>query len=256
LKQVLATVTSSNPIMPGVCLIWLQAPGITSLAKPGQFVMVKCGEDNLLRRPFSIHQVDNERNSLALLFKVVGRGTDWLSKRQSGASIDILGPLGNGFNIFPASRNLLLVGGGIGVAPLPFLAREARKLGLLTSMCLGTATANEPLRNLIPSDIKCAVATEDGTAGHCGFITELLPEYIDRADQVFVCGPSPMYQAMAEMPQLKGKPVEVSLEARMGCGFGVCYGCTVKTKQGLKQVCRDGPVFELDDILWGEFVDI
>jgi dihydroorotate dehydrogenase electron transfer subunit len=256
LKQLSASVTSSTPIMPGICLMWLEAPGIASLARPGQFVMVKCGEDNLLRRPFSIHQVDDEKSSLALLFQVVGRGTDWLSKRQPGASIDILGPLGNGFNIFPASRNLLLVGGGIGMAPLPFLAREARKLGLSTSMCLGTATANEPLRNLMPSDTKCAVATEDGSFGHCGFITELLPEYIDRADQLFACGPSPMYRAMAEMPQLKDKPVQVSLEARLGCGFGVCYGCTVKTKQGLKQVCKDGPVFELDDILWHEFVDI
>lgn len=257
MKQVMAAVASSTVTMPGACLIWLEASGIASVAKPGQFVMVRCGDDTFLRRPFSIHQVDDKKSSLALLFQVVGRGTGWLSKRQPGDSIDILGPLGNGFDIRPASRNLLLVGGGIGTAPLAFLAQEAIRLGLTINMCIGVATATQlAIKDLLPKDIECITATEDGSFGYCGSVTELVPEYIDRADQVFACGPAPMYRAMAEMPQLKGKPVQVSLEVRMGCGFGVCYSCTVKTKQGLKQVCKDGPIFELGDILWDEFVDI
>ena len=257
MNQGLATVVSNSEVMPGVSLIWLESPQIASIAKPGQFVMVKCGEDNLLRRPFSIHQVDDKMASLALLFSMVGKGTRWLSRRQPGYKIDLLGPLGNGYTIAPTSHNLLLVGGGIGIAPLPFLARMAQERGCSVTLLLGASTTGQLCpSNLLPSETKCITATDDGTTGVKGFITDLLPEHTDWADQVFACGPSPMYRAMAQMPELKGKPVQVSLEVRMGCGFGVCYGCTVKTEQGLKQVCQDGPVFELGDVLWDEFVDI
>lgn len=219
--------------------------------------MVNCGDNTLLRRPFSIHRVNKDNTSLALLFSIVGKGTQWLSERKIGDSIDLLGPLGNGYFIAPDSRNILLVAGGIGIAPLFFLAQEAKKPSLSIRMCFGIATATEAiLNNLLPKDIKCITATEDGTVGHKGIITELLPEHIDWADQIFACGPSPMYRTMAKMPELKGKPCQISLEVRMGCGLGVCYGCTVKTKTGLKQVCQDGPIFELNEILWDEFVDI
>ena len=257
MKQGLATVVSNSEVMPGVFLIWLESPQIASIAKPGQFVMVKCGEDNLLRRPFSIHQVDDKMAILAILFSMVGKGTQWLSRRQASDRIDLLGPLGNGYTIAPIAKNLLLAGGGIGIAPLPFLARIAQERGCSVTLLLGATTAGQLYpSNLLPSETKCITATDDGTTGVKGFITDLLPEHINFADQVFACGPSPMYRAMAQMPELKGKPVQVSLEARMGCGFGVCYGCTVKTRQGLKQVCQDGPVFNLDDILWNEFADI
>ncbi|MCJ7764035.1 MAG: dihydroorotate dehydrogenase electron transfer subunit, partial [Dehalococcoidales bacterium] len=213
--------------------------------------------DNLLRRPFSIHQVNDDKTSITLLFSVVGKGTQWLSQCQLGDELDVLGPLGNGFYINSTSRNLLLVGGGIGIAPLPFLARVAMERNCSVTMLLGASTAAQLCPNhLLPSAVECITTTDDGTMGGKGFITDLLPKYIDRADQIFACGPSPMYRAMAKMPELKGKPVQVSLEARMGCGFGLCYGCTVKTKAGLKQICKDGPVFELDEILWDEFVDI
>ena len=105
---------------------------------------------------------------------------------------------------------------------------------------------------LLPEGIRRITATDDGTLGEKGMITDLLPRYIDWADQVFACGPVGMYQTMAQMPELKNKSVQVSLEVRMGCGRGVGYGCTIKTRQGLKKVCQDGPVFDLDDILWGE----
>ncbi len=256
-KQVLAKVTSNCQIMPGTFLIWLESPEIAGTAKPGQFVMASCGEDNLLRRPFSIHQVNDGRTSLALLFGTVGKGTQWLSQRKAGDGIDLLGPLGNGFSIAPSAGNLLLVAGGIGIAPLRFLAQAALEQERLVTLLLGAATeAQLCLSHLIPSSVKCITATDDGSASKRGMITDLIPGYIDWANQVFACGPSPMYRAMAQMPELKDKPVQISLEVRMGCGFGVCYGCTVKTRQGLKQVCRDGPIFNLDDILWDEFVDI
>jgi len=253
LKQETASLISNNEVIPGTYLIWLESPRIVETASPGQFVMVRCGDSSkcLLRRPLSIHQ--REDGKIALLFTVVGKGTRWLSQRQVSDKIDLLGPLGNGYSIHPASHNLLLLAGGIGIAPLYFLAQEAVNQGLSVTLLSGAATASQLYpANFLPPKIKAATTTEDGTAGKKGMLTDLLPDYIDKADQVFACGPIGMHRTMAQMPELKNKPVQVSLEVRMGCGFGVCYGCTVKTKSGLKQVCQDGPVFDLNDILWDE----
>jgi dihydroorotate dehydrogenase electron transfer subunit len=245
LKQVLASTVSNSEVMPGVCLLWLEASQIASAVQPGQFVMVQCGDEILLRRPLSVHRRDGNR--LALLFNVVGKGTSWLSQCKAGDGIDLFGPMGNGFSISPGAKNLLLVAGGMGLAPLCFLAQQA--VGGKCSVTLLYGTAGRERYSEFPQ-IELVSATEDGSAGYHGLVTDLLPDYIDRADQVFACGPLPMYKAMAHMPALKAKPVQVSLEVRMGCGFGACYGCTVKTKSGLKQVCKDGPVFDLDDVLW------
>ena len=244
-----APITSTTELMPGVSLTWLEAPQIAASAQPGQFVMVYCGEDTLLRRPLSIHQVD--KNKIALLFSVAGKGTHWLSQREAGEKIDLFGPLGRGFSIMPASKSLLLGAGGIGIAPLGFLAQEAVKQKHPVKLLLGAATASQLYpAHLLPPEIELITATEDGTAGEKGMLTDILPDYADRTDQVFACGPMPMYQAMAA--QSYKKSVQVSLEMRMGCGLGVCYGCTVKTRNGLKQVCKDGPVFDLEDIMWDE----
>ncbi|MFC1865402.1 dihydroorotate dehydrogenase electron transfer subunit [Chloroflexota bacterium] len=257
MKQNLSRIISSEEVMPGICLMWFKAPEIAATAKPGQFFMLQCGADNLLRRPFSVHNVEDNGGNIAVLFSVVGRGTKWLSQRRAGEKIDILGPLGNGYAISPASRNILMVGGGIGIAPLPFLVRTAVDRDCSVILLYGAATAAQLCPDhLIPAEAKCVLATDDGTAHTRGFITDLLPEYIGRADQIFACGPVPLYRTMAKMPQLKYKPIQLSLEMRMGCGFGACYSCTIKTKRGLKQVCQDGPVFNLDDILWDELVDI
>ena len=254
MKQVTATVTANNEVMPGVHLIWLESPQIASTAQPGQFVMVRCGEGfrHPLRRPLSIHQLADS-SKLAFLFNVVGKGTYWLAQRQAGDNIDLLGPLGNGFHIDPATNNLLLVAGGIGIAPLRFLADAANKQSKNITLLMGAKQAVQHLSTeLLPSPMKLVISTDDGSMGNKGPATLSIPHEAKHTDQVFACGPTAMYQAMAQMPELKGKPVQVSLEVRMGCGRGVCYGCTVKTKQGLKQVCQDGPVFALDDIIWEE----
>ncbi len=243
--------------MPGVYLIWLESPEVAAIALPGQFVMVRCEEQCLLRRPLSIHQLANA-TKLALLFTIVSRGTHWLSQCQAGDSIDLLGPLGNGFSIHPKTRNLLLVAGGIGIAPLYSLASSASKKGYSIKILLGARTAIQLyLKTYQDQPIKAefVLVTEDGTTDEKGVITNLIPKYIDWADQIFACGPTAMYLDMAHRKQelkLKGKLVQISLEVRMGCGRGICYGCTVKTKGGLKQVCKDGPVFNLEDILWDE----
>jgi dihydroorotate dehydrogenase electron transfer subunit len=243
--------------MPGAHLLWLESPQIASSAQPGQFVMVRCGEDfeYPLRRPFSLHQ--REGGKIALLFNIVGKGTQWLSQRQSSDELDLLGPLGKGFTINAKARKLLLLAGGIGIAPLYYLASSASKKGHSVKVLLGArTTVSLYLKHCSPIKATFVLMTEDGSEGEKGIITDVISKHIDWADQLFACGPLPMYKVMAKMPNLSKKPVQISLEVRMGCGQGICYGCTVKTRKGLKQVCQDGPVFELNDILWEEIKEV
>lgn len=276
MKQVKARVISNEQILPefrrqrgrsilGSYLIWLDCPEIVAEARPGQFVMVRCGGESVLPRPFSIHQV-NEKGHLALLYAVLedGKGTGWLARSKAGDTVEMFGPMGNGYSIPPTARHLLLLAGGIGIAPLYFLAQEALKKGRPVTLVYGTAnkygidrTEDEALFPPIPlpDGIEVIDITEDGSSGKKGRVTDLVLEFVDKADQIFACGPLPMYRDMALRKHELGldlKPVQVSLEVRMGCGRGVCYGCTVKTKRGLKLACQDGPVFDLDDILWDE----
>ncbi|MQY56279.1 MAG: dihydroorotate dehydrogenase electron transfer subunit [Dehalococcoidia bacterium] len=259
--------------------MWLEAPDIAAIAQPGQFITVCC-QGLVLRRPFSVHQADTSR--IALLFKIVGRGTLWLAQRQRGDKVDILGPLGNRFSIEPEVRNLLLVAGGIGIAPLVFLAQRssaqhsvtliygASMAAQLYPLWLATSKKRSNLLSL-PDSVRFIPVTEDGSIGKKGMVTDILPDFLGWAGQIYACGPIDMYKAMsdlichsegAERPknltqdkvrkEPKLKRCQVSLEVRMGCGIGACYGCTINTRKGPKKVCHDGPVFELDDILWEE----
>ncbi len=237
--------------MPRVYLLWVEAPEIASDARPGQFVTIRCGEgpNPLLRRPFSIHRTDE--NKLALLFDVVGQGTEWLANRKAGDILGILGPLGNGFQVGQSTRNLLLVAGGIGIAPMVFLAERAATGGHSVKVIVGAKTASQ-----VYSDIQGAEliqVTEDGSAGEKGMAADVGFTLTEWADQVFACGPGPMYQAMAKSGLGDGKSVQVLLEEVMGCGVGACRGCAIPTKQGMKMVCHDGPVFELRDVAWDRF---
>jgi len=279
MKQALCSISSNAEVMPGVHLMWIEAPDIAAMAQPGQFITVRCG-DFILRRPFSIHQVGSnnviasdlpakawqagaKQSQVAILFKVTGKGTLWLSQRKAGEKIDILGPLGKGFAIAPNSEKLLLVAGGIGIAPLVLLIQQASSHRRIT-LIHGATTAAQLFPNAcqLPAisreRVQFIPVAEDGSAGQKGKATDVLPDYLDWADQVYACGPVDMYRAMAQMSlrakrsNLKLRKCQVSLEVRMGCGFGACYCCTINTRKGLQQVCRDGPVFELDDIIWQE----
>jgi dihydroorotate dehydrogenase electron transfer subunit len=279
MKQILCTITSNSEVMPGIHLMWIEAPNIACAAQPGQFITVRCG-DFTLRRPLSIHRSspltgeDSGEGEIALLFKVAGKGTLWLSQRQKGEKIDILGPLGNGFTIEPKTKHLLLVAGGIGVAPLVFLMQHASSQHRIT-LIHGASTSAQlyiercQLAAISSQGVQFIPVTEDGSTGQKGMATDILPDFSDWADQIYACGPVGMYKTMAltlnpsplkgeekgegnKRSNLKLKKCQLSLEVRMGCGFGACYGCTITTKKGLKQVCRDGPVFELDDIIWQE----
>jgi len=264
LIQVKAVITSIIEVMPETYLLWLEAPGIAAVGKPGQFIMIRCGpqqSETILPRPFSIHRTDGDR--LVILFNLVGKGTRWLSWQKKGGTLDIFGPLGNGFKISPDSRNLLLVAGGNGIAPLCFLTdvavSEGKKVTILTGArtadCLLPISASQSLfeRSMQPGSIHVVNATDDGSEGYKGPITNLIPAYLDGINQIFACGPVGMYRTISRITELINKPVQLSLEIVMGCGTGVCYGCTIRTKQGLKQVCKDGPVFEMGEIIWDEY---
>ncbi|MGA8848990.1 MAG: dihydroorotate dehydrogenase electron transfer subunit [Dehalococcoidia bacterium] len=288
MKQTLRSVISNVEVMPSIHLMWIETPDIAAAAQPGQFITVRCG-DFILRRPFSIHQSspltgeDSGEGEIALLFKVAGKGTLWLSQRQKDDKVDILGPLGKGFSIEPRSKHLLLVAGGIGIAPLVFLMQHASSQHQITLIHGASTTAQlypfftagkkrSKLPHL-PNTVQLIPVTDDGSMGQKGRATAILPDFLDWADQVYACGPADMYKAMAltlnpspfkgeektivgeglvPSHNLKLKKCQVSLEVRMGCGFGACYGCTINTKKGLKHICRDGPVFELDNIIWQE----
>ena len=249
------TAVSLEKRMTDIRLMWLECPTVAREARPGQFVMVRCG-DLTLPRPLSIHQVKND--SIALFFAVLrdGKGTKWLSERRADEKVQVFGPLGNGFTVDARARTLLLVAGGMGIAPLSLLATDAASKQLEVTLLLGAHTGKLVYpRHLLPAGIEVRVATDDGSSGHRGMVTSLIAEQAEDADQVFACGPLPMYREMSANRRsfgIDGKPVQVSIESMMGCGHGVCYGCTVKTRQGLKQVCKDGPVFEMSDVLWTE----
>ena len=253
-KQVAATVISNIELMPEHRLICVEAPDIVAAAKAGQFVTVRCGERLILRRPLSVHKL-NSSKYLYLLFKIVGKGTIWLSQRRKGEKLDLLGPLGNGFSIEPASNKLLLVAGGIGIAPLTLLAQQSISEGRSVKLLSGARAKKElyPKKNL-PGGVETIITTEDGSDGEKGKVTDILPRYVDWADQIYACGPTAMYKTIADQSKKwrNKKPVQVSLEVRMGCGIGACFGCSIKTKKGMKQVCHDGPVFKLDEVILEE----
>ncbi|MFC1987491.1 dihydroorotate dehydrogenase electron transfer subunit [Chloroflexota bacterium] len=265
MKQVVARVISNEQILPGFVhprgrttlntqIIWLNCQEIAQKAKPGQFVMLRCNAECVLPRPFSIHQVNE--HGIALLYNVWkdGTGTIWLSQRNQGDVVELFGPLGNGFSIYHGSQKLLLVAGGMGIAPLFFLSQQALREKCSVTLLLGAQTKSQLYpKELLPPLIKAVTITNDDSNYNKGQVNELLPKYVDGVDLILACGPLAMYKDMAaRYPKLKNKPVQVSLEVRMACGRGICYGCTIKTRQGLKKVCQDGPVFELNDILWDE----
>jgi len=234
-------------------IIWLRCPEMSKMARPGQFVLVTAGPDGFLPRPFSIHGVDGENIALFYSVWTDGGGTPWLAGRNTGDDLRLAGPQGNGFHLLPHMRKLLLIAGGIGIAPLVFLARHAVNQGFNVTILMGAGTANQlypPER--LPGGTRLFSFTDDGSQGEKGTVLDNLSCHLSGIEAVFACGPLPMYREMARLsvacPILK--KARVSLETRMACGHGLCYGCTVQTGNGLRQVCHDGPVFQLDDIVW------
>jgi dihydroorotate dehydrogenase electron transfer subunit len=250
-----ARIIETAELYPNNWILWLAAAEASRAAQVGQFVMVLCGEelDPLLPRALSIHRLRDgaEGPEFALLFTVTGRGTAWLARRRPGDDVRLFGPLGHGYSVRAGARNLLLVAGGIGIAPLVWFADERIGRGDNVTLLLGARTADQLYpAALLPPEVEVVACTDDGTAGHQALVSELLPEYLLWADQVFACGPTPMFRALANELRRSSwrKPVQALLEERMACGTGICYSCAVETRRGIRLVCKDGPCFELRDV--------
>ena len=277
-----AELVDSREILPGQWLQAYHAPDLAVGSRAGQFVHVRTGDFSglVLRRPFSLNTTDPATGIVTLHFRVVGRGTEWFTRLRPGDAIDLLGPLGRPFEVDPRSQHLLLIAGGLGIAGVRMLADEAIRAGRQVTLLFGAASARDVYpSSLLPDEVEYVVATDDGSLGHHGFVTELVADFEAWADQAFACGPTPMLAALARLiagrrdrlgvaklgrkrgggktiaagsPAARRKSfLQVSMEQNMGCAVGACLGCVVMTTSGTPQrVCREGPVFAYDEIAW------
>jgi dihydroorotate dehydrogenase electron transfer subunit len=269
--QLKAKVIKNINVAPKYYKIVLSCPYVACTAQPGQFVMLRLSESYqpLLRRPFSIHRivhsskfiVHRERKNLKakgleILYKVVGKGTEILTEKKPGEHLDILGPLGKGFSIFN-NRYPILVGGGVGIAPLLFLAEQLSTVNRqLSTVLIGANTKKEILSEKEFAKLSCSVkiATEDGSAGFKGKVTDLLKHLLSTINYelstIYACGPKPMLKEISIISKQYHIPTQVSLEEYMACGLGVCLGCMINTHRGYQAACREGPVFDSRIIKW------
>ena len=277
-----AELVDSREILPGQWLQSYHAPELAIGSRAGQFVHVRTGDFSglVLRRPFSLNTADRATGIVTLHFRVVGRGTEWFTRLRPGDPIDLLGPLGRPFEVDARSQHLRLIAGGLGIAGVRMLADEAIQAGRQVTLLFGAASARDVYpSSLLPDEVEYVVATDDGTLGHHGFVTELVTGYEAWADQAFACGPTPMLAALARLvagrrdrlgvaklgrkrgggktapagsPAARRKSfLQISMEQNMGCAVGACLGCVVMTTSGSPQrVCREGPVFAYDEIAW------
>ncbi|OGR02283.1 MAG: hypothetical protein A2520_08865 [Deltaproteobacteria bacterium RIFOXYD12_FULL_53_23] len=254
-------IVRQEQLTPEIFRLTLKAPEIAGTARPGQFVMVRISScyDPLLRRPLSIHQTIGGKQ-VQLLYKVVGLGTRLLASMHSGQQLNLTGPLGHGFE-FAGKQAICLVGGGMGIAPLYFLAREILRQTRPPKcmVLLGARTAAE--LGPLPQDFldlgvtKIHLATDDGSLGHHGFVAELLPQHLapDLHWTACTCGPQPMMKAVVSQCRQQGWECQVSLETMMACGISACLGCAVPRADlsgPYLHVCKDGPVFKAEEVAW------
>lgn len=259
-------IESNRQITSDTWLMGLKSPDIAGAAKPGQFIMVRVREAlaPLLRRPFSICGI--REDIVLVLYRIVGEGTRLMTGAGKGDRVAVLGPLGRGFSMPVKNEKALLVGGGIGVAPLFFLAQVLNGYDL--SFMAGFPTANEIVTpeqvGLPPVDL--SIATDDGSRGHGGFVTDLLEQVIETHGdlksslRIISCGPKAMLGKVVASAMKRGMACEVSLESHMACGLGACQGCAVPAAGGGRRpyyhVCQDGPVFPAEAVHWKELLAI
>jgi dihydroorotate dehydrogenase electron transfer subunit len=282
MRLVRTELVDSREILPGQWLQSFHAPELATGSRAGQFVHVRTGDLSglVLRRPFSINTADPGTGTITIHFRTIGRGTAWFTQLRPGDPVEMLGPLGRPFEVDSRSRHLLLVAGGLGMAGVRYLADQAIRGGRLVTLLFGAASARDVYpSSLLPDEVEYVIATDDGSVGHHGFVTELIPDYEGWADQAFACGPQPMLAALARLsagrrerlgvarlgrkrgagkvdppgsPAARRKAfLQVSMEQNMGCAVGACLGCVVMSASGQPQrVCREGPVFASEEIAW------
>ena len=262
-----AQILANDQVAPGVFLVEIYSPQVASRAQPGQFLHLRVAEgpEPLLRRPMSVFRVDAEKGIVGLLFRAVGRGTRALGQKGVGEVLDIIGPLGRGFSVLPGVRTVLAVAGGLGVAPLFFLAAVLVHRKITVRFFLGAKTKSRLLcrRRLEGLGAHLLVSTDDGSEGFHGLITQLLEERLQQgsfqADSTLICsaGPEPMLAQVALLACRYGLPGQISLERQMACGVGACWGCVVPCRahdghRQYRRVCIDGPVFGHQEIIFNQ----
>lgn len=255
MHQLTAKIVAKEEVLQGIFRITLFAPAVAREAQPGQFVHLSCGDrqSHILRRPFSIHRVVGA-DAFDILMRVVGEGTKWLASRRPKDPVDLIGPLGRGFEVKEDLSRAMIVAGGMGVAPMVFLAGKIAEKKIKLYTVMGAAGRDQLLdfMDLKRLTRKIAVTTEDGSQGHKGLVTDILSKEIEAIapEMIFACGPAPMLRSVAGIGHRHGVPSQVSLEARMACGVGACLGCAIPAKDGYLKVCSDGPVFTAEELGW------
>ena len=241
MKQSIFEILSNTALTD--CVYKMVLAGDTShITAPGQFVNIQL-EGHFLRRPISV--CDYDADTLTIIYKVVGKGTEAMSRMEAGAKLDILTGLGNGYDLTLSGETPVLLGGGVGVPPMYNLAKKLMAQGKEVSVILGFNTRSEIFCEEDFKALGCrvTVTTVDGSYGKKGFVTDALPE---NYTYFYTCGPEPMLKAVYRATSTSG---QMSFEERMGCGFGACMGCSCKTITGYKRICREGPVLEKEEIL-------
>lgn len=250
MQQVKTITKSIQEIQKGIFSLKVLAPTIAIDSKPGQFCNIKVSEDDfpLLRRPFSISEIDG--NYVSFMFNIVGIGTDILSRKREGDIIDIIGPLGVGFSFEGDYKNAVIVAGGIGSAPFPYLIKEFDKDKNVSCFVGGRSKVD-----IISYGMKnIFVSTDDGSMGFHGNVVQLLESKINKLNRnetkIFACGPNAMLRAVSEFSIKSGISCEISTESVMACGFGICQGCVIESRKNKNfvLVCKDGPVFNAEDV--------
>ncbi len=247
------TVIQNRKINKDYYVLKVQSPVDTSSILPGQFVeiLVKDTRNAFLRRPISIYNVNNDRNSFELLIQIVGEGTLLLSKLEIGDKVEIMYPLGKSFTIAEANKKALLIGGGVGVAPLLYLAKKLKANNVDVHILLGGRGSD----NIIETDNfkkygSVYISTDDGSIGEKGFVIQHSVMQNMAFDTIYTCGPDPMMRAVAKLAKEQSINCEVSLENMMACGIGSCLCCVTETTSGHQCVCTDGPIFNTNILGW------
>jgi dihydroorotate dehydrogenase electron transfer subunit len=250
-----AEVLANERVTEGVGLLTLRAPQCARSIEPGQFVHLRISRDTpeILRRPFSVHRVAGD--VIQILFQVLGKGTRAMAELEPGdTGIDLVGPLGHGWEVPEDVRHALLVTGGLGAAPMGMLAETLAARGIATVVAMGAPTASRLVARELFEDTcrRVLVSTDDGSAGSPGYVVGVCQELLDteQFDMVYTCGPEIMQSIVATQAERAGVPCQVSLERLMACGIGACLSCIVPTTRGQRRACVDGPVFSAREVIW------
>ena len=256
--EITAKITANKQVAEGIFLLHIESSEIALNAKPGQFIMLSAGSlgyDPLLRRPFSICYINDHK--IAVLYRVVGHGTDLLTKKCEGQYLSVLGPLGTPFDISSIKQGgIVMIAGGMGVAPICFLAQRLKSYNKKFLIMTGFSTLTEIPRLDYMDFMGIKIATDDGSLGYHGFVTDMLEDYLttnEKPEAIYTCGPLPMMSKVAGVARHYGIPCQVSMESNMACGLGACQGCSVcGSDKKYKLVCKNGPVFKAEDICWSK----